>query len=95
MRGQHNVSKVHTLKCAAYNLGLLLRKVWGFCKPRNAEATAGAFFCVLCLLVAAIALVVRQHADWTITFWLGGCGMLLVTLIAAHQIHSAFTSREK
>ena len=95
LRGQHNVSKVHTLKCAAYNLGLLLRKVWGFCKPRNAEATAGAFFCVLCLLVAAIALVVRQNADWTITFWLGGCGMLLVRLMAAHQIHRAFTSREK
>jgi transposase len=38
VRGQVNVSKMHTLKCAAYNLGLLLRKVWGFRKPRNAEA---------------------------------------------------------
>lgn len=38
LRGQINVSKAHTLKCAAYNLGLLLRKVWGYCKPRNAAA---------------------------------------------------------
>jgi hypothetical protein len=45
VRGQTNVSKVHTLKCAAYNLGLLLRKVWGYRKPRNADAGAwGPFF---------------------------------------------------
>jgi hypothetical protein len=37
LRGQTNVSKAHTLKCAAYNLGLLLRKVWGMRKPRNAN----------------------------------------------------------
>lgn len=37
LRGQTNVSKAHTLKCAAYNLGLLLRKVWGMRKPRNAD----------------------------------------------------------
>jgi len=43
LRGQINVSKTHTLKCAAYNLGLLLRKVWGYCKPRNAGA-AGFLF---------------------------------------------------
>lgn len=35
LRGQTNVSKLHTLKCAAYNLGLLLCKVWGYCKPRR------------------------------------------------------------
>jgi len=44
VRGQTNVSKVHTLKCAAYNLGLLLRKAWGYCKPRNTEAAAAALF---------------------------------------------------
>ena len=37
LRGQPNVSKTHTLKCAAYNLGVLLRKVWGMRKPRNAD----------------------------------------------------------
>jgi transposase len=35
VRGLVNVSKVYTLKCAAYNLGLLLRKVWGLSKPRS------------------------------------------------------------
>jgi len=29
LRGRTNASKVHVLKCAAYNLSLLLRKVWG------------------------------------------------------------------
>src|SRR5690606_35016036 len=40
LRGLVNVSKAHTLKCAAYNLGLLLRKVWGLRKPRNGEEGA-------------------------------------------------------
>jgi hypothetical protein len=45
LRGQTNVSKAHTLKCAAYNLGVLLRKVWGMRKPRNAdEGVWGAFW---------------------------------------------------
>lgn len=38
LRGLVNVTKAHTLKCAAYNLGLLLRKVFGLAKPRNAAA---------------------------------------------------------
>ena len=47
VRGQPNVSKLHTLSCAAYKLGLLLRKVWGLCKPQNVNAGAAG----LCLAV--------------------------------------------
>jgi transposase len=47
LRGQTNVSKAHTLKCAAYNLGLLLRKVWGMSKPRSAKAGVGGLFLML------------------------------------------------
>jgi len=95
LRGQTNVSKVHTLKCAAYNLGLLMRKVWGYRKPRNAEAGVGALFCGLLLLVVAITLVIRLDADRTIGLWLGGCGLLVATLITAHQIHRVLSSHEK
>ena len=35
LRGLTNVTKAHVLRCAAYNLGLLLRKVWGLRKPRS------------------------------------------------------------
>lgn len=35
LRGVVNVSKTYVLKCAAYNLGVLLRKVWGLSKPRT------------------------------------------------------------
>jgi hypothetical protein len=42
--GTENVQKVHLLRCAAYNLGLLLRKVWGLVKPRNAAERAAALF---------------------------------------------------
>src|SRR5262249_31533361 len=44
LRGLCNVTKAHVLKCAAYNLGLLLRKVWGMSKPRNWEEGAAACF---------------------------------------------------
>jgi transposase len=44
LHGLVNVGKAHVLKCAAYNLGLLLRKVWNMCKPRNAGAVAALFF---------------------------------------------------
>jgi transposase len=57
LRGQTNVSKSHTFKCAAFNLGLLLRKVWGLSKPRNAAEGTAALFCAIfrmCLTAAAI-----------------------------------------
>lgn len=50
LRGQTNVSKAHTFKCAAYNLGLLLRKVWGMSKPRSGAAF---FFAMMLLWVPA------------------------------------------
>ena len=95
LRGQPNVIKVHTLKCAAYNLGLLLRKVWGFCKPRNARAAAGVLFVAFLLLVVAVALGIGKHVDRTISFWLAEFGLLLVALPTAHRIHRALSSREK
>jgi len=42
-RGLVNVTKVLVLKCAAFNLGLLLRKLFGLTKPRNAQGGAVAF----------------------------------------------------
>jgi hypothetical protein len=75
LRGQTNVSKAHTLKCAAYNLGLLLRKVWGLSKPRSGAGRFLEFF-ALCALAAAtitrsIGRRVREfgmrHSQWLIT----------------------------
>jgi transposase len=81
LQGQANVSKVHTLKCAAYNLGLLLRKVWGYCKPRTLQAGAALFLAMLVLLAGA-ALMVGRKMDLRIGWWLGGSGLLLVTITA-------------
>ena len=41
LRGLGNVTKAHVLRCAAYNLGLLLRKVFGLGKPRSNGRLAG------------------------------------------------------
>ncbi|MBL9137515.1 MAG: transposase, partial [Verrucomicrobiales bacterium] len=43
VRGLEEVAKLHRMRCVAYNLGLLLRKVFGMVKPRGAGAVAGAF----------------------------------------------------
>ena len=41
LRGLGNVTKAHVLRCAAYNLGLLLRKVFGLGKPRSNGGLVG------------------------------------------------------
>ena len=61
LRGQTNVSKAHTLKCAAYNLGVLLRKVWGMRKPRNAdEGVWGGLLAGWAWLTLAAVIVYRM-----------------------------------
>jgi hypothetical protein len=63
LRGLTNVSKVHVLKCAAYNLGLLLRKIWGLRKPRNWEEGAAALGRMILSLCARTATLAREVLD--------------------------------
>jgi transposase len=88
LRGQTNVSKAHTLKCAAYNLGLLLRKVWGMCKPRSAETRAAG----LCLSIWAVwtftAAITAGATDRQLRWLLHPWMLLLVTIMATRYIHS-------
>lgn len=81
VRGQKNVSKVHTLKCAAYNLGLLLRKVWGLSKPRNAAAAAAALFFGLLVLWTTIAVIAGLITNLLLAGWWSACGCLLVIVV--------------
>jgi transposase len=70
VRGQINVSKTHTLKCAAYNLGLLLRKVWGMRKPRNAdEGIWGGILAGLAWLTLAAVVVYRMTTQPDSLLW--------------------------
>jgi transposase len=51
LRGLVNVTKSHVLRCAAFNLGLLLRKVFGLSKPRSLGAAVGmALFALIAFL---------------------------------------------
>jgi hypothetical protein len=95
LRGQPNVSKMHTLKCAAYNLGLLLRKVWGLCKPRNAEAAGAALFLVFST-VLLLAMPRTDHTTGRLWIWLlSASGLLLVSLVANRVIRFMHTRRKK
>jgi transposase len=62
VRGRQEASKLYLIKCAAYNLGLLLRKVWGLIKPRGLAGLGAGVLSLLFGLwsvsaVPAIALV--------------------------------------
>lgn len=95
LRGQTNVSKLHTLKCAAYNLGLLLRKVWGFCKPRNAEAAGAALFLVFSTILV-LATSGTSPATGSIWIWLlRVSGLLLASLVVTRVTGLMHRRRKK
>jgi len=93
VRGQTNVSKTHTLKCAAYNLGLLLRKVWGMRKPRNAdEGIWGGFLAGLTWLTLA-AVIVYRMTTWPESKLGDIIGLLLITAVTVAAF--AFMTRSR
>jgi len=83
LRGLVNVAKAHVLKCAAYNLGLLLRKVYGLRKPRNADAGPAGLWaevfglCVLGLIIVAVGITSSGSP-----LWASGLILLILTWIA-------------
>ncbi len=82
LRGVGQVDKVYTLKCAAYNLGLLLRKVWGLRKPRNGdEGRMALFWAILAWLVIGRTVAVGMFEP-SVGTWLG-CGCLLLGITGA------------
>jgi len=94
VRGQGNVSKVHTLKCAAYNLGLLLRKVWGMRKPRNwDEGTWFPFFALLAWL-AILSLLIYTMVTWPDFSFLEIMGLFLITAIAGSAFKPVIRARK-
>lgn len=84
LRGQTNVSKLHILKCAADNLGLLLRKVWGLCKPRNAKA-AGAALVLLFSTVLLLELTITSPETERAWICLLSISWLLLVLLQANR----------
>jgi len=61
LRGLMNVTKSHLLRCAAYNLGLLLRKLFGMSKPWTGAGLFSLFIRLWTLLVAPIRLQARSQ----------------------------------
>lgn len=61
VRGSEEVGKLYRLRCAAYNLGLLLRKAFGMSKPRGLTVGWAVFAGVLAVL-AAVALAMPGGA---------------------------------
>lgn len=90
VRGHANVSKLHTLKCAAYNLGLLLRKVWSYCKPRNAKTRAAAGSFGMLVLGAMTAILVYKRMDSSADWWWNAYGLLLIAAIALIRFRFTF-----
>ena len=82
LRGQTNVSKSHTLRCAAYNLGLLLRKVWGYRKPRNSDGAGAALFLAFSALLGLSAAIVEVTTNPILAWLWAASGLLLIAAAA-------------
>ena len=89
--GISNVAKTYTLKCAAYNLGLLLRKAWGYCKPRNAKTGAGALAFAFLALLTTAALIANQDGNRWLLWWIGAGGLILVMHSVANRSRQFFS----
>jgi hypothetical protein len=68
LRGLDNASKSHLMRCASYNLGLVLRKCYGLSKPRSAAVATGVFFILGLFLAIGITGSDSQFppASWTL-----------------------------
>ena len=89
LRGLLNVNKVHVLRCAAYNLGLLLRKIWGLRKPRNQHRAGSPSFAILafCLVAPMVASGVLSTVPFATLF------TSLIILLASQAYRSMQKSR--
>lgn len=85
LRGLDNACKSHLLRCAGYNLGLVLRKCYGMSKPRSAAAGLGRFFLLGLFLTLGITGLDLNPAQ-TI-FRPGGITVLLLSVWAAVRIN--------
>jgi len=80
---------------SARNLGLLLRKVWGYCKPRNAKTGAAASFFAVLVLWAMTALLVYQSMNPSADRWWHAYGLLMVAAIPLIGFLFIFRFRKK
>lgn len=94
LRGLVNVVKAHVLKCAAYNLGLLLRTVWGWRKPRNWEEGAAALFWAIFSVGVGIGVLIGLK-DYGMTYggWQTSVRLLIAILVA--QVGALILVRKK
>lgn len=79
LRGVNNASKAHLMRCAAYNLGLVLRKCFGLSKPRSGRAVSGGGIFVTtaalllvgltCVMAVPVSLAIIATTTIAIILW--------------------------
>src|SRR5450755_2697418 len=67
VRGEDNVNKRVLVQAAAFNIGLLLRKLSGWGKPRQAQGRKNAVIALLCA-VFAVQSAFRAARNWATRF---------------------------
>ena len=83
LRGLLNASKSHMMRCAAYNLGLVLRKCFGLRKPRSGVFAGGVIWTAgAAVMVGVIHLLGNS---WTSAGFLSSATLrVLLVLLTAH-----------
>jgi transposase len=79
LRGIAEVTKLHRMRCAAYNLGLLLRKVFGMAKPRCGQAGWRASWELLALLGVWILTIARIQSVQLLSIMMLGAFLVLIS----------------
>lgn len=85
LRGLDNATKSHLLRCASYNLGLVLRKCYGLSKPRSAAVAAGRFLLLGLFLTLGIIRLDLNSAQTIFWFW--GVTVLFLSVLAGDLIN--------
>ena len=59
LRGLAKINKRYLVQVAAHNLGLLMRKVYGFGKPKALQGLTGVLLRVLCFVRSLLEAILR------------------------------------
>ena len=68
IRGLDDVTKRYAVQAAAFNLGVLMRVLFGVGKPRTLQGAGGAFVWAFCRLCGLLAALLGRLGGWTVRF---------------------------
>jgi transposase len=86
VRGVEEVAKLHRIRCAAYNLGLLMRKMYGMIKPRGMTGVRAAFIGLFTIMATLVAMIAGVNWGWITAFVILSVLPIVVLTLPRHKV---------